>query len=136
LWTKPETYCAEKGKPFGWLITLARRRAIDCLRRRQAYTRATDRFEIFHRQPPAQVRTAAPAEQMAFRNDLRVYLQGLMGLLPPAQKTVLEQGFFGGMSQREIARTMRVPLGTIKTRMELGVKKLAHMVGPTRERVA
>jgi RNA polymerase sigma-70 factor (ECF subfamily) len=56
----------------------------------------------------------------------------LMSHLPPAQQAVVEQGFFGGMSQRQIAATMKLPLGTVKTRMELGLRKLAHAAMPFR----
>jgi len=136
LWSKPETYCAAKGKPFGWLITLARRRAIDSLRRRQAYARATDRFQIFQAASQRLNSKSSHVEYTAAIDDLRAYLEGLLAQLPPAQKLVVERGFFDGMSQRQIAAAMRLPLGTVKTRMELGVKKLAHMILPTRERVA
>jgi RNA polymerase sigma-70 factor (ECF subfamily) len=58
-----------------------------------------------------------------------------MAHLPPAQQAVVEQGFFGGLSQRQIAAAMQLPLGTVKTRMELGLRKLAHAVAPFRKQI-
>jgi RNA polymerase sigma-70 factor (ECF subfamily) len=135
LWTKPETYCAEKGKPLGWLLTLSRRRAIDCLRRRHTYRRLTERFECAHRSPHKQAQLELAVDRDASHADLRHYLLNLMCHLPPAQKEVVEKGFFGSMSQRQIAAAMNLPLGTVKTRMELGLRKLAQAMTPFRTQI-
>ena len=135
LWTKPETYCASKGKPLGWLLTLSRRRAIDCLRRRNTYRRVTERFECAHRSPHKQAQRELSVDRNACRDDLRSYLMELMSHLPPAQQAVVEKGFFGGLSQRQIAAAMKLPLGTVKTRMELGLRKLAHAATPFRAQI-
>ena len=47
VWREAKSYSAELGKPLGWLVTIARRRAIDRVRRRAAYCRAKDRFETY-----------------------------------------------------------------------------------------
>lgn len=136
LWTRADHYSAAKGKPLGWLITLARRRAIDRLRQRMAYRRATDRFETECKHPKKGVEESRVVEREACRADLRAYLGELIDHLPPAQKQVIEQTFFQGLSQREIAATMRLPLGTVKTRIELGLRKLSHVVLAVRRKVA
>jgi RNA polymerase sigma-70 factor (ECF subfamily) len=56
--------------------------------------------------------------------------------LPPFQKDVIERTFFAGMSQREIAAATHLPLGTVKTRIELGLRKLSHVVSGSREKIA
>lgn len=135
LWTRPETYCAAKGKPLCWMLTLSRRRAIDCVRRRNTYRRAGERFELDSRHRFGQAQKELSTDRLASRDDLREYLTTLLDQLPPAQKVVLEKGFFHHMSQRQIAVALDAPLGTIKTRMELGLRKLAQLAAPCREKV-
>jgi RNA polymerase sigma-70 factor (ECF subfamily) len=135
IWSRPEMYCAAKGKPFGWLLTLSRRRAIDCLRRRNAYRRAAERFEVAHQRSPVHAGAESSVRREACRDDLRDYLKKLISQLPPAQQVIVEHGFFHGMSQRQIAAFMGLPLGTVKTRMELGLKKLSHAAVPGRDRI-
>ncbi|PYL90992.1 MAG: RNA polymerase subunit sigma-24, partial [Verrucomicrobia bacterium] len=56
--------------------------------------------------------------------DRRVLIRRVIGVLPPAQQQAIELAFFRGMSQREIAAKTNTPLGTVKTRLELGLKKI------------
>lgn len=135
LWIRPQTYRAAKGKPLGWLLTLSRRRAIDCLRRRNTYRRVTERFNLAHQNPYELAHHDHSVERKAYRNDLREYLSGLMAHLPPAQKAAVEHAFFREMSQRQIASAMHLPLGTVKTRMELGLRKLANVAVPRRAQI-
>jgi RNA polymerase sigma-70 factor (ECF subfamily) len=57
--------------------------------------------------------------------EMRQHLERVLAALPPAQKQAIELAFYKGMSQREIAAHTGIPLGTIKTRLELGLKKVA-----------
>ena len=136
VWTRAETYCAERGQPLGWLITLARRRAIDRLRQRCAYQRACDRFEVQSVPAAATGGKAHSVEQEACGDDLRELLERLITRLPPRQQEVVKLAFFKGCSQREIAANLHLPLGTVKTRIELGVRKLALAVGPSRDKIS
>lgn len=130
VWNQSAKYSSKKGKPLGWMVTIARRRAIDKLRSRSAYQRATDRFEAeIAETPGVAVRNA---EDDIVRSDLRDTLNGHLALLPEAQRTAVELAFYKGMSQREIAAFTNTPLGTIKTRIELGLKKLHAAVGEMR----
>jgi RNA polymerase sigma-70 factor, ECF subfamily len=124
IWRLASRYSQEKGKALGWMITLARRRAIDRLRREQAYFRVEERFqkETEH-QPEAWTHTRV--EEDIESADMRHILAAIMETLPPAQKDAVELAFYKGMSQREIASHTKIPLGTIKTRLELGVRKIA-----------
>src|SRR6266853_316622 len=99
IWNRAKNFSAEKGKPLGWMVTLTRRRAIDALRKRQAYARAEERLQAEpEQQPLAWVQNTTEKE--------------------------IELAFFQGMSQREIASHTNIPLGTVKTRLELGLKKI------------
>lgn len=124
LWRQAGHYSAAKGRPLAWLMTLGKRRAIDHLRRSMAYCRAKDRMENAIQQTESFTQdTASDCEQA----DMGRVLNQHLTLLPDAQKRVIELAFLLGMSQREVAAATRTPLGTVKTRMELGLKKLRQV---------
>jgi len=123
IWNQAKNFSAEKGKPLGWMVTLTRRRAIDALRKKQAYARAEERLQAEpERQPLAWVENATEKDIEA--GDTRVLMAKVINSLPEAQQQVIELAFFQGMSQREIAFHTNIPLGTVKTRLELGLKKI------------
>ena len=123
IWNQAKNFSAEKGKPLGWMVTLTRRRAIDALRKKQAYNRAEERLQAEpEQQPLAWVQNTTEMEIRA--GDTRVLMAKVINSLPEAQQQVIELAFFQGMSQREIASHTNIPLGTVKTRLELGLKKI------------
>ncbi len=123
LWNQAKNFSAQKGKPLGWMVTLARRRAIDGLRKKQAYMRAGERLQNeTEQQPDAWVHNSTE-EEINF-SDTRVLVRKVINGLPPAQQEAINLAFFRGMSQREIAANTNTPLGTVKTRLELGLKKI------------
>ena len=123
IWNQAKNFSAHKGKPLGWMVTLARRRAIDGLRKKQAYARAEERLQLqTEQQPDAWVHNATE-EEISF-GDTRTLVRKVIGRLPPPQQEAVELAFFRGMSQREIAAQTNTPLGTVKTRLELGLKKI------------
>ena len=122
IWKQAKNFSPQKGKPLGWMVTLARRRAIDGLRKKQAYARAEERLQAeTEQQPDAWVHNAT-AEEVTF-SDTRTLVRKVINRIPPAQQQAIELAFFRGMSQREIAAKTNTPLGTVKTRLELGRKK-------------
>lgn len=134
VWREAENYSRQLGKPLGWIITIARRRAIDRARRRQAYSRARDRFELFvAHEPRSWLRDRADSDMSG--PDLRHFLERELKRLPDYQREAIELSFFGGLSHREIAAKTRTPLGTIKTRLELGLRKLTNCVKPHRGKI-
>ena len=123
IWNQAKNFSAQKGKPLGWMVTLARRRAIDGLRKKQAYARAEERLQNeIEQQPDAWVHNAT--EEAIVLGDTRVLMRKVISGLPPAQQQAIDLAFFQGMSQREIAAKTNTPLGTVKTRLELGLKKI------------
>jgi len=123
IWNQARNFSAQKGKPLGWMVTLARRRAIDGLRKKQAYARAEQRLQSeTEQQPDAWVHNATE-EEIAL-SDTRFLIRKVINGLPPAQQQAIDLAFFRGMSQREIAAKTNTPLGTVKTRLELGLKKI------------
>jgi len=123
IWKHAKNYSVDKGKPLGWMVTLTRRRAIDALRKKQAYLRAGERFQTeTEQQPDAWVQNVTENEIRS--GDVRALMAKVINSLPQAQQQAIELAFFQGMSQREIAANTNIPLGTVKTRLELGLKKI------------
>ncbi len=135
LWTQAKSYSSEKGKPLGWMITLARRRAIDRLRQRSAYRRATDRLETEMQHPTIGMDDSRTGELAACEEDRRALVHGAMLRLPSKQRDVVTRVFFDGLSQREIAANMHIPLGTVKTRIKLGLRKLLSVLAVSRAEI-
>lgn len=135
VWHQSENYSAKKGKVLGWIITVARRRAIDRLRKREAYSRAKERFASGLNVLPARARHYPGQETIALA-DLRSFLRQRIRELPEFQQRAVELAYFHSMSHREIAVATGAPLGTVKTRLDLGLRKLAQSVSGLREKVA
>ncbi len=133
VWEEAGRYSSKAGKPLGWMVTIARRRAIDRLRRRQAYSRARERYEERVMQDSQSPRRDG-AETFVL-NDLRNFLKKNIRALPRFQREAVELAFFKGLSHREIAVATQAPLGTVKTRLELGLQKLTHALRPLRHKV-
>src|SRR6266542_3068010 len=123
LWNQAKNFSSQKGKPLGWMVTLARRRAIDGLRKKQAYARAEERLQNETEQQPDAWAHNATEEEIVL-SDTRDLIRKVIAGLPPAQQEAIDLAFFRGMSQREIAANTNTPLGTVKTRLELGLKKI------------
>src|ERR1700682_675856 len=123
IWREAHHYSPKAGKPLGWVITIARRRAIDRVRRRDSYRRAKQRFED-EIKPQAQTTRSGGDEGGVSQSDLRRFLGRQMETLPRVQREAVELAYFSGLSQREIAVTTNTPLGTVKTRVQLGLRKL------------
>lgn len=126
LWKQADSFSPAKGQLLGWLITVARRRALDRLRQRSAYQKATTRYEAQAKIPQEQFRETSTVEDEVGNNELRAMLDRLISELPKEQGDVVNLTFFKGLSQREIAAKLQLPLGTVKTRIELGVRKLSR----------
>ena len=133
IWREAHHYSPKAGKPLGWVITIARRRAIDRVRRRDSYRRAKRRFEETIK-PQVQTIRGGGAEA-ASQSDLRRFLGRQLRALPRVQREAVELAYFRGLSQREIAATTNTPLGTVKTRLQLGLRKLTQCVRPLRHKI-
>ncbi len=136
VWNRAESYSSGKGKLVSWLCTLARRRAIDRLRQHSAYRRATDRYEISLNHCDKEASENHTVEREAYYDELRGLLQRHLSSLPPNQEQAIRMAFLENRSQREISAMTQTPLGTVKTRIELGIKKLTNAFESLREEMA
>ena len=134
IWREGRKYSPKAGKPLGWIVTLTRRRAIDRVRRRQAYCRAKERYadKLDH---TLNGHSAKPGSDEISRSDLKKFLDRHLQRLPAFQRDAVKLAFFEGMSHREIAAATHTPLGTVKTRLELGLQKLTQAIKPVRHKI-
>jgi RNA polymerase sigma-70 factor, ECF subfamily len=111
----------------GLLVTLARRRSLDRLRRRAAYRRATETLKTDTDNPLTYETVSTNQVEV---NDLSELLKRAIQILPEAQKEVIDLAFLKGMSQREIAAKRQISLGTVKTRIHLAQRKMYNYLMP------
>jgi RNA polymerase sigma-70 factor (ECF subfamily) len=123
IWRQAEHYSETRGKVLGWMITIARRRAIDRVRRIRAYGRATDRLQVETEHNCADADYGSAARDTAYADRAEI-LRTMIEKLPEAQQEAVTLAYFRGMSQRQIAVHTGVALGTIKTRLELALRKI------------
>jgi RNA polymerase sigma-70 factor (ECF subfamily) len=122
-WTNAKMFDAVRGSDVAWLISIARSRGIDRLRSRKIRGDREDDAgrELSTGTGFVEKRTGADD---AIESEERSAVRGALAELPEAQRVALALAYFEGLSQSEIAAKLGEPLGTIKTRMQLGMKKL------------
>ena len=133
VWEQGHRYNPNEKGLRGLLVTLARRRSLDRLRRRAAYRRATESLKT-DMDNPLTFETV-PATNQVEVNDLSELLNRAMQELPEAQQEVIDLAFFKGMSQREIAAKGQIPLGTVKTRLHLAQRKMPNYLVPMQHKI-
>ena len=133
VWEQSGRYNPNEKGLRGLLVTLARRRSLDRLRRRAAYRRATESLKS-DTGNPLTVEIAPNTNQVEV-NDLSKLLSCAIQVLPEAQKEVIDLAFFKGMSQREIASKRQISLGTVKTRLHLAQRKLHNYLVPMQNKI-
>ena len=130
-WRDAGRFESGRGSVAGWLTMIARSRALDLVRARSRRERITgtaaaDRPD----EPPAMgARPGDPADSLD-RSERRRQVLAAMGELSPPQRQAIELAFFEGLSQSEIAARLNEPLGTVKTRVRLGMQKLRDRLRP------
>ena len=128
IWNHADLFDIRKGKALGWMITIARRRAIDRLRSRQSFDRAHERMRLSTERNPLAGGVAPSIQDDATKSDCAAMLARVLEKLPLPQRQAVKLAFYHGLSQREIAARTRIPLGTIKTRLEYGLRKMRAAV--------
>jgi RNA polymerase sigma-70 factor (ECF subfamily) len=119
VWRAAGSYRVERGSVRTWLLSIVRYRSIDHLRSSASRRRMQDRAE-------AVAPTSQPSEafDQSWRNSQNEQVRAALRGLPLNQHSVLELAYFSGYTHIEIAELLELPLGTVKGRMRLGLKKL------------
>jgi len=119
LWRNPGLFDASRGNLAPWLAVITRNRSIDGLRKRRP---ESDIADIIVSVEPDM---AGDAERSRAMEKVR----GVLGSMPPAQRSALEMAYFEGLSHSEIAAKTGEPLGTVKTRIRSGLLSLRKAFG-------
>lgn len=129
LWRKPESYVAQRGRFATWLTSVSRNRAVDEVRSRgRRYRHETASPEEQEREVAGPERDD-PAMTVELSDQRRIIVAALKEL-PNEQREVIELAYFGGLTQQEISDQLDQPLGTVKTRIRLGMQKLRVALTP------
>jgi RNA polymerase sigma factor (sigma-70 family) len=122
VWRNPAGFDATRASLSSWLLAMVHHKAVDAVRREEAHRRRRDRVEEdLAAGEPAAVRDVG--EQAEDRVEAQ-RVRGALRDLPPVQREALALAYYGGYTQREVAALTGVPLGTVKTRMLSGMRKL------------
>jgi len=123
VWRKVVRYNPARGSPTAWLVTMTRSRALDRLRSRAA--RGYGMTDSIQNRPLADLPDGNPSPLQASADlELRALVEKALVELPEAQREALELAYYQGLSHTEIAARLNEPLGTVKTRIQLGMSKL------------
>jgi RNA polymerase sigma-70 factor (ECF subfamily) len=123
LWRKPHHYDTARGRFVTWLMSVTRNRAIDERRSRGRRQRREALPELEFGDTLASDDSDDPAAAALLTDERYAIRQALSGL-PPEQRQTIELAYFGGFTQQEISDALGQPLGTVKTRIRLGMQKL------------
>ncbi len=124
VWRQSARFDAAKGAVLPWLLMIAHRRAVDRVRAAQSTAVRDDRYAVLHEERPfdsvsEQVQTNLEAQRV----------RKVLGDLTPAQREAVSLAYFGGYTHSEVAELLKVPLGTVKTRIRDGLIRMRDALG-------
>ena len=122
VWRGAARFLPERGKASTWILTLVHRRAVDLVRREER--RRADTLE----QAPEPI-GGGDVDEEAWLRLQRERVQAALRQLPDQQREALELAYYGGFTQSELADRLGQPLGTIKSRMFMGLARLRELLG-------
>ena len=122
-WRNAGRYAPERGSVRTWLLAIVHHRAVDAVRRRKPTTELPDESA-----PPSRMVLPDIWPEVARNLDRDAVLAALT-TLPPAQREAIELAYFGGLTQTEIATRTGAPLGTVKSRVRMGLLTLRDALG-------
>jgi RNA polymerase sigma factor (sigma-70 family) len=127
VWRHPAAFDPTRGSFSAWLMAVVHHKAVDVVRREQAAGR---RLAPAHHEHADDREEMAPdaAEQVCDR-DAGARVRTALAALPPTQREPLVLAYWGGYTQREIAARTGAPIGTVKSRMFIGMQRLHHQLG-------
>src|SRR6185312_3640499 len=132
VWRTAKNFDPGRGKVTSWLVSMARSRAIDALRSRQARgaNLATSLEDVSELKYPR----GGPEGHSVLRSRAQV-VQKSLAELADDQRNAIELAYFSGLTHREIAARTGLPLGTVKTRIRSGMLRLRELLAPYQKRL-
>lgn len=122
VWRSARDYAPEKASAKTWIVSMARNRAIDNLRRKSSRPDQDPNF--WSSDELEQLTDPSDTEQIVTARELRASISAAVRALPDEQQAVLTLAYFGGYTHSEIAQRLNLPLGTVKTRIRMALIQL------------
>jgi RNA polymerase sigma-70 factor (ECF subfamily) len=125
VWRDPDRYDAGRGSVRAWLMSAVHHRAVDLVRREEAHRRRAE-------SAPADASPEDPGEQVVDAVGVpeeRAAVRAALEDLPPEQRQVIELMYFEGLSQSKVAERTGIPLGTVKSRTVLAMRRMRSSLG-------
>ena len=132
LWNNSDKFSQSRGNAFSWVTIICRNRCIDQLRSKQRKTQSSGLMNEEIVRNITIDESESPFEIVSY-NEKQKQVSGALQQLPEEQRRPIEMAYFEGLSQTEISAELQQPLGTIKTRMRLGMQKLRNLMKQTME---
>lgn len=133
VWTRVDRHDENRGALVPWILSIARHRALDELRRRRRWWRRAERWGEWHATEHDGFETPGPHEAAIPGWPVHREVHRALAALPEEQRRVLALAYFEGLSHTEIARRLGQPLGTVKTRIRTAQAKLADALAHVKD---
>jgi RNA polymerase sigma factor (sigma-70 family) len=118
IWQRPEAFDPQRGSLRTWLGTLTHRRAVDFVRREEARRRRAER-------EASRAVTTPDVEEMATALVTAERVRAALDVLPAEQRRAIQLAYFEGKTYRQVAEVLGIPEGTAKSRLRLGLRRVA-----------
>jgi RNA polymerase sigma-70 factor (ECF subfamily) len=134
VWRRPEQFDVRRGKFVTWLLSVTRNRSIDHRRsqarrmRHEALPSLDEEEDVL----PSEDWRDDPAAATVLSDECAA-VRAALDVLPAEQRLAIQLAYFGGLTQQEIANKLGQPLGTVKTRIRLGMQKMRGALQPRRD---
>ena len=130
VWKNASRFDSTRGNAFAWLILMTRSQAIDRLRQRGSRSRGAEPMDDHAELASKEL----SPEQNALWNGERKVIKAALDSLPAEQRLALNLAFYEGLTHVELAERMALPLGTVKTRIQLGLKRMRKFLSAPQQK--
>ncbi len=127
IWEKASTFNEDRGNVYSWIVTLTRNKAIDRIRSKGYKTQKKASLDVVAPEFSLEGDSFDPLETTIF-SDRAELVRNALSKIPESQSEVLKIAYYKGMTQNEISDQLKIPLGTVKTRMRQGMIKLKDIL--------
>ena len=127
-WRDAERFDTSRGSVLGWLTTIVRTRSLDAIRARGRRAKMIESASVLLDEPAAMGEGVPSPDRAVEDTERAVAVSTALRVLPEPQRHAIELAFFEGLTHQEVADRLREPLGTVKTRIRLGMLKLRDLL--------